>query len=153
MEDVAENFLEELINRCLVQVGKSDYTGVGVKTCRIHDLLRDLCVDKAREENFFEIFQPPLIENSAHSPDVILTASKQRRIAIHPSKRYVCLKGDHPKLRSLLYFQNENLVELVISKYFNFKFLRVLKAVKRDWEQWNVSSDFGNLHQIGRAHV
>ncbi|XWS07756.1 hypothetical protein CRYUN_Cryun41cG0018000 [Craigia yunnanensis] len=150
MEDVAENFLEELINRCLVQVGKSDYTGIGVKKCRIHDLLRDFCVDEAKKENFFGIIQPPIDENSAPSLDVTLTASMPRRIAIHP-RRYVCLKGDRPNLRSLLLFQNESLVELDISKYFNFKFLRVLKVVKRDIlsdEEWNVSSEIGNLHHL-----
>ncbi|XWS07755.1 hypothetical protein CRYUN_Cryun41cG0017900 [Craigia yunnanensis] len=150
MEDVAENFLEELINRCLVQVCKSDYTGIGAKTCRIHDLLRDLCVDKAKKENFFGIIQPPIDENSAPSLDVTLTASMARRIAIHP-RRYVCLKGDRPNLRSLLLFQNESLVELDISKYFSFKFLRVLKVVKRDIlsdEEWNVSSEIGNLHHL-----
>ncbi|XWS07707.1 hypothetical protein CRYUN_Cryun41cG0013000 [Craigia yunnanensis] len=81
MEDVAENFLEELINRCLVQVGKRDHTGIGVKTCRVHDLLRDLCVAEAEKENFLEIIEPPI-------DDVVtLTASMRRRIAIHPSKR------------------------------------------------------------------
>ncbi|WRX11556.1 NB-ARC - like 10 [Theobroma cacao] len=63
MEDVAEQFLEQLINRCLVQVGKRDHTGVGVKTCHVHDLLRDLCVKKAQEENFLKIIQPPLNES------------------------------------------------------------------------------------------
>ncbi|XWS74918.1 hypothetical protein CRYUN_Cryun01aG0039700 [Craigia yunnanensis] len=88
MEDVAEQILEELINRCLVQVSTRDYT-TGVKTCRLHDLLRDLCVDIAREENFLEIIQPPLIENYGDSLDVTLSTSMLRRIAIHPRKRVV----------------------------------------------------------------
>ncbi|XVF83607.1 hypothetical protein PTKIN_Ptkin16aG0503100 [Pterospermum kingtungense] len=79
MEDVAEQYLEELINRCLIQVGKRDYAGIGVETCRIHDLLRDLCVDKAREEKFLEIIQPPSIENHGDSSDVTLSASMLRR--------------------------------------------------------------------------
>ncbi|XVF83819.1 hypothetical protein PTKIN_Ptkin16aG0523800 [Pterospermum kingtungense] len=83
LEDVAEGFLEELINRCLVQVGKRDHTGKGVKTCHIHDLLRDLCVDKAREENFFRIIL-----------DETLKASMPGRIAIHPTKRDFDLKVD-----------------------------------------------------------
>ncbi|WRX13062.1 NB-ARC - like 10 [Theobroma cacao] len=87
MEDVAEQFLEELINRCLVQVGKRDYTGIGVKTCHIHDLLRDLCIRKAQEENFLGIIQPPINENNGNSLHVTLTASMARRIAIHPNKR------------------------------------------------------------------
>ncbi|XWS07713.1 hypothetical protein CRYUN_Cryun41cG0013600 [Craigia yunnanensis] len=151
MEDVAEEFLEELINRCLVQVGKRDYTGIGVKTCRIHDLLRDLCMAEGEKENFLGIIQPPIDENSAHSFDVILTSSMPRRIAIHSSKRYVCLKGDHPNLRSLLLFQNESLIELHISKCKNFNFLRVLKVVIKDVKkvaQWNVSSEIGNLHHL-----
>ncbi|WRX11925.1 NB-ARC - like 10 [Theobroma cacao] len=124
MEDVAEQFLEELINRCLVQVGKRDHTGIGVKTCHVHDLLRDLCVQKAREENFLEIIRPSLIENDGNTLHVTLTPSMARRIAIHPSKRYVSLKGKHPNLRSLLLFQNEKLIELHISKCNDFKFLR-----------------------------
>ncbi|EOY18003.1 Disease resistance protein RPP8 [Theobroma cacao] len=91
MEDVAEQFLEQLINRCLVQVGKRDHTGVGVKTCHVHDLLRDLCVKKAQEENFLEIIQPPLNESDGNSLHVTLTASMARRIAIHPSKRVLNL--------------------------------------------------------------
>ncbi|XP_052876670.1 disease resistance protein RPP8-like isoform X1 [Gossypium arboreum] len=49
MEDIGEQFLEELINRSLVQVVKRDYTGINVKTCRMHDLLRDLCIEKVLE--------------------------------------------------------------------------------------------------------
>ncbi|XWS74916.1 hypothetical protein CRYUN_Cryun01aG0039500 [Craigia yunnanensis] len=148
MEDVAEQFLEELINRCLIQASTRDYTITCVKTIRLHDLLRELCVDKAREENFFEIIQPPLIENYGDSLDVTLLTSMLRRIAIHPSKRYVCLKGEHPNLRSLLLFQNERLIELHISKCKSFKFLRVLKVVKKDVRRWIVSSEIGNLRHL-----
>ncbi|MBA0665412.1 hypothetical protein Goklo_005269, partial [Gossypium klotzschianum] len=62
MENVGEFYLEELIGRSLVQVARRDYTGRNVKTCRIHDLLRDLCIQKAREEKFLEILQAPLTE-------------------------------------------------------------------------------------------
>ncbi|XVE99632.1 hypothetical protein REPUB_Repub03eG0216500 [Reevesia pubescens] len=148
IEDVAEQYLEELINRCLVQVGRRDHTGTGVKTCRIHDLLRDLCLLKGQEENFLGIIQPPLIENDGHSLDVILTASMPRRIAIHPSKRYVCLKGKHPNLRSLLLFQNEELLKLNISECNDFKFLRVLNLVRNNISKWRVSSEIGNLHHL-----
>ncbi|XVE99644.1 hypothetical protein REPUB_Repub03eG0217700 [Reevesia pubescens] len=143
MENVAEQFLEELINRCLVQVGRRAHTGTGVKTCRIHELLRDLCMDKAREENFFGIMNHPTDESN-----LTLESSMPRRVAIHPSKRYVCLKGEHPSLRSLLLFQDENLMRLNISKCNNFKILRVLKVVKKDVEEWKVSSEIGQLHHL-----
>ncbi|XVF23972.1 hypothetical protein REPUB_Repub13aG0086000 [Reevesia pubescens] len=146
MEDVAEQYLEELINRCLVQVGKRDHTGTGVKTCRIHDLLRDLCLIKGRDENFLGIIQPPLIENHGHqSLDVTLTPSMARRIAVHPTKRYVCLNGKHLNLRSLLLFQNEELIKLQISNCNHFKFLRVLNLVRNNVSKWHVSKEIGNL--------
>ncbi|XVF83850.1 hypothetical protein PTKIN_Ptkin16aG0526400 [Pterospermum kingtungense] len=148
MEDVAEQFLEELMDRCLVQVGKRDYTGVGAKTCRLHDLLRDLCIEKAQEEKFLEIIQPPSVENFDDSLDVTLSKSMQRKIAIHPNKRYASLKGKHPNLRSLLLFQSKSLIEIYIPKCKNFKLLRVLKLVARNGYEWQVSSEIGNMHHL-----
>ncbi|MFQ6647056.1 hypothetical protein Gotur_018873 [Gossypium turneri] len=87
MEDVGEQFLEDLIDRSLVQVWRQDSIGTKVKTCRIHDLFRDLCMEKVEEENFLKFIQPSLIENSGNSLDVTLVASVPRRIAIHPGKR------------------------------------------------------------------
>ncbi|XP_059442121.1 putative disease resistance RPP13-like protein 3 [Corylus avellana] len=54
IEDVADDYLEELIDRNLIQVAtrRSDE---GVKTCRIHDLLRDLCIIKSTEEKFLYV--------------------------------------------------------------------------------------------------
>ncbi|KAE8682093.1 hypothetical protein F3Y22_tig00111275pilonHSYRG00003 [Hibiscus syriacus] len=43
MEDVAEGWLVELVERCMVQVGERDPIGK-IKTCRMHDLTRDLCL-------------------------------------------------------------------------------------------------------------
>ncbi|KAL1823618.1 hypothetical protein DCAR_0311552 [Daucus carota subsp. sativus] len=51
LEDVAEDHLTDLISRSLVVVGKKGSNGA-MKTCYIHDLLRELCVRKAKEENF-----------------------------------------------------------------------------------------------------
>ncbi|XP_059443902.1 disease resistance protein RPP13-like [Corylus avellana] len=54
IEDVADDYLEELIDRNLIQVAtrRSDE---GAKTCRIHDLLRDLCITKSAEEKFLYV--------------------------------------------------------------------------------------------------
>ncbi|KAI3989494.1 hypothetical protein MKX01_022769 [Papaver californicum] len=55
LEDLAEQqYLTELFQRCMVQVSKRSLTG-RVKTCRLHDLMRDLCLLRAREENFLDI--------------------------------------------------------------------------------------------------
>ncbi|MFQ6665552.1 hypothetical protein Gotur_032256 [Gossypium turneri] len=143
MEDLGEKFLEELIDRSLVQVSRRDHTGTNVETCRVHDLLRDLCMKKAREEKFLEIIQQPL-----HELEVTLAESMPRRISIHPSKSKVYLKGEHPKLRSLLFSQYEEWVELCISNYKSFKFLRVLTLAKRGNKWWHVSTEIGNLQHL-----
>ncbi|OMO76506.1 Disease resistance protein [Corchorus olitorius] len=125
--------------------------GTGVKTCRIHDLLRDLCVKKAREDNFLGIIQPPSSVNNGPRFPVNLAESKARRIAIHPSKRQVVLEGKHPKLRSLLLFDDyyQNLIQLRLSTCNNFKLLRVLNLVRGDEiKKWRVSSEIGNLHHL-----
>jgi hypothetical protein len=64
VEDVAEDYLEELIDRSLIQVGRREIDG-GVKICRIHDLLRDLCISESKEDKFLELlragnFSPPI---------------------------------------------------------------------------------------------
>ncbi|KAK8662496.1 hypothetical protein V6N13_092069 [Hibiscus sabdariffa] len=142
MEDVGEHFLEELVNRSLVQVGRRDYTGTRVKTCRIHDLLRDLCIEKAREENFFEI-----VVLSSTESCVTLVELMLRRITIHPSERYVWVKGEHKRLRSLL-FNSEATIQLDISKCKNFKFLRVLSLGRMSARKLHVSSEIGNLYLL-----
>ncbi|XP_073026577.1 LOW QUALITY PROTEIN: putative disease resistance protein At1g50180 [Primulina eburnea] len=49
LRDVAEHYLNELASKCMVQV-KMDW---GYKSCHLHDLVRDLCLSKGKEEKFF----------------------------------------------------------------------------------------------------
>ncbi|XP_057493330.1 putative late blight resistance protein homolog R1B-16 isoform X1 [Actinidia eriantha] len=53
LEDVAEEYLMELVGRSLVLVSRSRYDG-GVKSCGIHDLLRDFCIKEAEKECFLK---------------------------------------------------------------------------------------------------
>nr|XP_024931069.2 disease resistance protein RPP13-like [Ziziphus jujuba var. spinosa] len=52
--DIAEYYLEELIDQSLIQVASRRSDG-GVKTCRIHDLLRDMCIKMSIQEKFYEL--------------------------------------------------------------------------------------------------
>ncbi|KAK6151105.1 hypothetical protein DH2020_016037 [Rehmannia glutinosa] len=53
-DSVAEEYLKELIDKSLVIVSKRR-SDDGIKTCVIHDLLRDLCLRVAEEENFLKL--------------------------------------------------------------------------------------------------
>ncbi|CAL5378271.1 unnamed protein product [Camellia sinensis] len=54
MLDVGMSYLGELVQRCMVQVELTSFRK-RIKLCRLHDLMRDLCLLKAKEENFLEI--------------------------------------------------------------------------------------------------
>ncbi|XP_030941899.1 probable disease resistance RPP8-like protein 2 [Quercus lobata] len=81
MEDVAEDYLEELIDQSLIQIAAKRLDG-GVKTCRIHNLLRHLCISVSAEEKLLEVRS-----NVNLSP-----MSKSRRISIH--------SANHPDISS-----------------------------------------------------
>ncbi|XP_058114453.1 putative disease resistance protein At1g50180 isoform X2 [Magnolia sinica] len=49
LEEVGEDCLKELIQRSMVQVAKRSSSG-NIKSCHIHDLLRDLSISQAKEE-------------------------------------------------------------------------------------------------------
>ncbi|CDP20946.1 unnamed protein product [Coffea canephora] len=54
MMDVGFNYLRELISRSLIQVTQSFYEGIPY-FCRIHDLVREVVLSKAREQNMIAI--------------------------------------------------------------------------------------------------
>nr|XP_027100120.1 probable disease resistance protein At1g58602 [Coffea arabica] len=58
MMEVAERYLEDLAHRCMVEIkvheeGKHAVTRL--ESCRLHDLMRDLCLVKAKEENLYKL--------------------------------------------------------------------------------------------------
>ncbi|PHU01846.1 hypothetical protein BC332_27097 [Capsicum chinense] len=54
LEVVAEEYLDELIDRSLILAGTRKPAG-RMKTCKIHDLLRQLCIREAQFENFMHV--------------------------------------------------------------------------------------------------
>ncbi|XP_057775429.1 putative late blight resistance protein homolog R1B-16 [Salvia miltiorrhiza] len=61
LEEIAEDYLKELIDRNLILVEKRSRNGK-MKRCDIHDLLRDLCLKVAEEQGFFHVItQGPVL--------------------------------------------------------------------------------------------
>ncbi|XP_020997403.2 disease resistance protein RPP13 [Arachis duranensis] len=50
-DDIGEQYLKELVDRNLVQVASRRSDGKGVKTCKIHDLIRELCISESNSNN------------------------------------------------------------------------------------------------------
>ncbi|KAL6131002.1 hypothetical protein ACLB2K_069380 [Fragaria x ananassa] len=131
LEDVSYSCLCELVQRCIVQVGEIGSTGK-IKSCRLHDLMRDLCMLKAKEEHFSHV-----VNFSTGTRTNATQVGRVRRLAI-----YVDTYGDNcdnlvpttrdGHLRSLLYFGSSYYVRfgnkrLIRSIFNDFKLLRVLK--------------------------
>ncbi|KAJ1704206.1 hypothetical protein LUZ63_003985 [Rhynchospora breviuscula] len=77
MEERAQNILEELLQRSLVQVIKKSWD-LKCKTCRVHDLVRDMAIQEAREENFFTVF-------TKEDDEIQFSAEKVRRAMLQCS--------------------------------------------------------------------
>ncbi|GAB2267633.1 hypothetical protein Dimus_002614 [Dionaea muscipula] len=116
LETDAESYLNELVQKHMVQAGKSNSKGK-VKSCRLHDLMRDVCLQIAEEDNFLRVVG--CRHHNAHSDDkhlsvspstrLILLNDRLRRLAIHVSRDIKsCLddfsSGKAQNLRSLLLF-------------------------------------------------
>ena len=70
MMDVAERYMEELANRCMIEIkvheqGKHAITKL--ESCRIHDLMRDLCLAKAKKENLYKLVDRSTSQDSPYA--------------------------------------------------------------------------------------
>ncbi|XP_078153852.1 disease resistance protein RPP13-like [Carex rostrata] len=128
MKDRAQKFLQELVQRCLIQVTKNFWNGY-CKYCTIHDLLRDLAIQKAKEENFFTVF------SKAEADINQLATIKPHRVAL----QFCTLTKDgvsSENTSSLLCFGfgklSKNDCGFGLLNYSAFRLLRVLSLERVD---------------------
>lgn len=119
MEDIARGYLDELINRNMVQVKESKDNRV--KTCHVHDLLRSLSIRKAKEEINFEIISD---EGSPHSLD-----KPRHRAVLYSRSRedFVFSITRNQHLRTLFIHGSEFIIRGGPSSYWkSFELLKIL---------------------------
>ncbi|GER41943.1 disease resistance protein [Striga asiatica] len=125
MEETAEDFLHELIERNVVLVCEWGSSGK-VKSCNIHDLFRELCLREAQKEKFFSVMR-------VHSLDDVpqgMTMNNARRVVINQS-----MSEDKYGSEVIHALQSASLARTLICNFdqvlppFAFKLLRVLKMV------------------------
>ncbi|XP_042477603.1 putative disease resistance protein At1g50180 isoform X1 [Macadamia integrifolia] len=126
MEDVAEDYLEELIQRSLIQAPVRLYDD-RVTYFRIHDLIRDLAISEAKQERFLEV-----LGSADHS---LISTNKSRRLSLiehtggmRGSPAAALNQGTTPNnLRSLFCLHSKGNMEMIKkSSYGAMKLLRVL---------------------------
>ncbi|EYU31736.1 hypothetical protein ABFS82_07G059900 [Erythranthe guttata] len=151
LRDVAERYLSELASRCMVQVQKDEYSSAYNKftSCRLHDLMRDLCLSKGQEKGFLKLVD--LCKQQAkYDSTCVDTAS---RLAIHynrdHSDEYFNRRGVVKNLRSLLLVNEgwSNVVLKIGSKGCgtDFNKLKRLRTLALESGEFVLSKEVGKL--------
>jgi len=138
LEEVAEGFLNELVNRSLLQVTKENEFG-RVKSFRMHDILRCIALDKVEKECFCKVYQGSRtfsadgarrlsIQSSSVVPLSQFGATHLR--AIHSFRRYINIDllthiVHSSKMLSTLDLQGTQ-IKLLPNEVFNLFNLRLL---------------------------
>ncbi|GMI79481.1 hypothetical protein like AT5G48620 [Hibiscus trionum] len=97
-EDVAEHYVIELAERCMIQVQRRDIATLKVETFQMHDITREFCLSQAKKDNFVFIASS------------LSTIRKVRRVSMH--KCFETQGIECPNLRSLSLFNTGSLEEL-----------------------------------------
>ncbi|KAL0437052.1 UNVERIFIED_CONTAM: putative late blight resistance proteinR1A-4 [Sesamum radiatum] len=121
LEEVAEDYLKDLVNRSLIQVHKRNHTGE-IKTCTIHDMWRELCMRKAHDEKLFQIM-------NKHNHAFPQGRNDQRRISMHKGIFCRPTNDRDSYVRSLLYFCDRLANKRLVSFTASCGLLRVLDAL------------------------
>ncbi|KAL1548305.1 putative late blight resistance protein R1A-3 [Salvia divinorum] len=145
LEETAESYLEDLINRNLVESCKVGPDG-SVKTCRVHVTLRYFCQTEAANENFLQEIKFQSNGEFVHPTSGILDC---RRLSLSPN----CLEFIStrpliaPRVRSFVSFSNENYIGSLENSIIGFfKLLRVLDV--RAFKFTKIESDIYDLFHL-----
>ncbi|XP_055801805.1 putative late blight resistance protein homolog R1A-3 [Solanum dulcamara] len=126
VEELAEECLEDLIDRSLVFAVKR--SNGKLKTCKLHDIMRDFCLEEAKRQNVLHVLK--------HSLDVLSeNITALRRVSFncdtifssHPTDPTVSFS------RSILGF---NISQSPNFSYIDFKLLRVLDITFQHFPQF-----------------
>ncbi|KAL8111505.1 hypothetical protein AgCh_019277 [Apium graveolens] len=135
--DVAESFLDELTHRSLVQVKKNEDKGNSwskYKTCSVHDLVRDLCLSKAEEENFIKVIHSkPERENEYRARRLCINSFNESLLKLYDDDtvshfRSLFVATPSPGLRKaecmwpnkILSLENLKLLRIFRAQHFKF---------------------------------
>ncbi|KAF8013821.1 hypothetical protein BT93_I1623 [Corymbia citriodora subsp. variegata] len=156
VEDVAEEYLMELVNRGMVQV-RFNSSGK-IKTCHLHDLMRDLCISKAKRDSFLSILNIQQDnETEDYSPSMAMKVAsicKTRRLSLNMP---MIVEGNIISRvkqigRTMLHLQTLMIFGSVRRDWsflkpicINCKFLRVLKLEHLNEMRGNLPESVGEL--------
>ncbi|XP_026665888.2 disease resistance protein RPM1-like [Phoenix dactylifera] len=133
MEQVAVDYLNDLIDRNMVQVAEH-YDYGRVRSCRVHDLIYETILLKSKEENF----SMSLVRKKTHMHGRI------RRLSIHNAGEDVLQNTSLSHLRALFMFGvNALSASSMGNLFYSFRLLKVLDLEGAPIERFPI--EFGKL--------
>ncbi|PHT73808.1 hypothetical protein T459_24593 [Capsicum annuum] len=146
LEGEAEKYLKELVDRCLVIVCKKSLDGTKVRSCKVHDLIYDLCVREIQRENIF-IMNDIVLDLSDSECQSISMHQMQTFKHVTVDETDYCYYGlyralltpvhrqlrDHDnkdllkRTRSIFSFTLNSSIYVLKLEHIHFKFLKVLE--------------------------
>nr|XP_010314103.1 putative late blight resistance protein homolog R1B-14 [Solanum lycopersicum] len=87
LEVVAEEYLEELIDKSLILAGKQRANG-RMRSCKIHDLLRQLCLREAHTETVVHFMNEnvPMSSEAIYDQRRVIVPSKLQHVRFYPTR-------------------------------------------------------------------
>jgi hypothetical protein len=119
----------------MIQVTARDLHYDFIKECWIHDLLRDVAIEKAKEDNFLMV---------CSTLDGLRTCGGARRVAVHNLNCNELMRYGNSNLRTLLCFHSE------ISEYSGHGLLKVLSEMSPIYSNRTdkIKMSFEELYQL-----
>ncbi|KAK4380960.1 Disease resistance RPP8-like protein 3 [Sesamum angolense] len=147
LRDVAERYLFELANKCMVQVEMDEYSIYNkFKSCRLHDLMRDLCLLKGKEEGFVEVVDSQMGRADESS------ICKTSRLVIHLDQLdndHIHNIGKNKNLRSLLFLRKwwhyRDWNHMKCLNFGMFKFIKILVIEGYQFKNGQLPKGVGKL--------
>ncbi|VAH12301.1 unnamed protein product [Triticum turgidum subsp. durum] len=160
LEEVGEGYLAELVNRSLLQVVQRNYAG-RLKYCKMHDVIRLLALNKAKEEHFGKVYDGSgtrafsvegarrISVQGENLEQLCLSGATQLR-ALHVFKKYINVDLLKPILTSSNLLSTLDLqgtgIKILPNEVFNLFNLRYLGI--RDTEIENLPEAVGRLQNL-----
>ena len=146
---IGEDYIDELVRRNMVIAVKEDLS-CKLKYCQMHDMMREVCLNKAKEENFLQIIKVPTSSTSTINAQ---SHTGSRRLVVHGGGNALDMLGgkNNKKARSVLGFGlDSNLWKQSGQEFRNLQLLRVLDLSLDYKENFEFSLDLRIPSSIGK---
>ena len=159
LEEVAQDYLKELIHRSLVQVEMVDSRGK-IRSCRVHDMLREVILSRSEELNFRlvsirnyssfdKIARRLSIQNNSNASLQSITSSQTRSILVfgvdEVPKSFLEICFSNFKLMKTMDFEGAPIdyIPKEVGNLFHLKYLSL-----RDTKVQILPKSIGELHNL-----